>query len=106
MLILCYYHAVNTKRTYCHIFLLFKEAHSNIIPKRNRLRQELCSDFILGESNIKILVILKVQEKYNHTELVLWVIVNPGDKLLGQHLSNAVISYFWCSDHMFRITDK
>ena len=64
-----YYLAVNVQWTYSNIFLLLKEAHSNIVPHRNGLRQELCSYFIFGESNIKVLVILKVQQKYNHREV-------------------------------------
>ena len=66
---LYYYQAVNAQRTYSNIFLLLKEAHSNIVPQRNGLRQELGSYFILGESNIEVLVILKVQHKYDDTEV-------------------------------------
>jgi len=66
---LYYYQAVNAQQTYSNIFFLLKEAHSNIVPQRNGLRQELCSYFIFGESNIKVLVILKVQQKYNHREV-------------------------------------
>lgn len=95
-----YYQAVSAQWTYSNIFLLLKEAHSNIVPHRNGLRQELCSYFIFGESNIKVLVILKEQQKYNHRE----VHTHTSGKSIHSSLNLLVHFSYMAITHLHRVS--
>lgn len=45
-------------RTYCDIFLLAEEAHSNVVPERGTFRRLVGCYSVLGESHIKVAMLL------------------------------------------------